>query len=584
MLKRTKRQLLIIFLVVSTLSGIHFIVNHANVNDIKNILYIDDAIDRYFGTKSRYPKRSEISGAKLNVDSKFQLRQVQLVCRHGTRYPTGTNNFNEKIEYMKEFLYSNSKLFPEKFEFLSFFENPYRENDYGLLDIQGVKDMQNLAKRAIHRYGNITNTIDDLSKIRIYSTNVSRVVDSAAAFISTIKIYLDEMNEGDDNENDNVRVDKETPIIEQDALEALSIDIRNFEYDDYKINALLESDINNYEDDFSYFKNDEILKYINIYEDRNKDIILSPHIACPLFSEEINSEDRDRTEINNNIKLLQKKYIHGVNSNLMKVLNLREEPDIGDSIMNMCIFEVALNNTRNQFCSLIDKPSFENFGFYEDYKNYHIKGYYNEVNQWLATPLFKEIVNDIDKEILQLKAPMKIRDTYNNNIVLRFAHAETIFPLITLLGLYKDKKHLSLKDSPPKSNYRFRTAEMAPFAANFWFELYEIETKYILGYKPEDDLIYTDNPFGNENVTNILKNLEESEKNQNKNTTFVLRILLNEKDISIPGCSPIEIVDINTREKTKYHNICLLSQFKHLYKSILNTTIDDYKKKCHIPN
>jgi len=253
---------------------------------------------------------------------------------------------------MKEFLYSNSKLFPEKYEFLSLFKNPYSENDYGLLDIQGVKDMQNLAKRAIHRYGGIIDTIDDLSKVRTYSTNISRVVDSAAAFISTLKIHLDEINEGDDNENDNVRVDKETPIIEQDALETLSIDIRNFDYDEYKINSLLESDLNNYEDDFNYFKNDEILKYINIYEDRNKDIILSPHIACPLFSEEIDS--KDRKEINDNIKLLQSKYIQGVNSNLKKVLNLHEEPDIGDSIMSMCIFEVALNNTRNQFCSLVD--------------------------------------------------------------------------------------------------------------------------------------------------------------------------------------------------------------------------------------
>jgi len=55
------------------------------------------------------------------------------------------------------------------------------------------------------------------------------------------------------------------------------------------------------------------------------------------------------------------------------------------------------------------------------------------VNQWLVTPLFKEIVNDIDKEILQTKVPMKIQNNSNTNIILRFAHAETIFPLITLL-------------------------------------------------------------------------------------------------------------------------------------------------------
>jgi len=583
MLKRTKRQLLIIFLVVSTLSFVHFIYNNVNVNNIKNVLIIDDNIDKYFGTKSRYPLRSEIFIANLNIDSKFQLRQVQLVCRHGTRYPTGSRNFNEKIELMKEFLISKSELFPEKFSFLVFFKNPYNKSNYGSLDIQGVRDMQNLAKRAMNRYNNIIKTINDLSKVRIYSTNVSRVIDSAAAFVSTLKIHLDEMNGIDSNEDDNVKVDKENSIVEEDIpLETISVEKRNSKYDENKVKMLLETDINNYEDDFSYFQNDEILKYINIYKDRSKDIILSPHIACPLFNEEINS--KDNAKIKDNIKLLEDKYIQGVNNNLMKALNLDEVPTVGESIMSTCIFEVALNNTRNQFCSLIDKNSLENYGFYENYRNYHIKGYYIEVNQWLVTPLFKEIVNDIDIEILQTKAPMKVQNNNNNtNIILRFAHAETIFPLITLLGLYKDKKHLTLKDSPPNDNYVFRSSEMVPFAANFWFELYEIETKYIIGYKPKDDIIYIDNPFGNN--TNILENLEKSEEQQqNKNSTFVIRILLNEKDISIPGCSPIEIVDLKTREKTKYKTICLLSQFKHLYKSILNTTINDYKKKCHIVN
>jgi len=420
------------FLIITTLSFIHFIYNNVNVNNIKKILIIDDNIDKYFGTKSRYPLRSEISYTKLNIDSKFQLRQVQLICRHGTRYPTGSKNYNEKIEYMKEFLISKSESFPEKFSFLVFFENPYSESDYGALDIQGVKDMQNLARRAMNRYDNIIKTINDLSKVRIYSTNVSRVVDSAAAFVSTLKIHLDEMNEIENNEDDDVKVDKENSIIEDDTpLETLSVEKRALKNDENKLKMNQESDNNNYEDDFSYFQNDEILKYINIYKDRSKDIILSPHIACPLFNEEVNS--KDNAKIKDNIKLLENKYIHGVNDNLVKVLNLDEVPSIGESIMSTCIFEVALNNTRNQFCSLIDKNSLENYGFYENYRNYHIKGYYNEVNQWLVTPLFKEIVNDIDKEILQTKVPMKIQNNSNTNIILRFAHAETIFPLITLL-------------------------------------------------------------------------------------------------------------------------------------------------------
>lgn len=80
MLKRTKRQLLLFFSIIISLVGFHFIYNHALTKKIEYINFIDDNIDRYFGTKSRYPIKSEISGANLNINSKFKLRQVQLVC------------------------------------------------------------------------------------------------------------------------------------------------------------------------------------------------------------------------------------------------------------------------------------------------------------------------------------------------------------------------------------------------------------------------------------------------------------------------------------------------------------------------
>ncbi|ORX41663.1 hypothetical protein BCR36DRAFT_587874, partial [Piromyces finnis] len=474
MLRRTKRQLLIIFIIVSTLTTIHIIYNNVSVKNFE-ILYNDDSIDKYFGTKSRYPIKSEISGENLNIDSKFQLRQVQLVCRHGTRYPTGTKNYNEKIEYLQEYLFSNIGSLPKHFPFLLFFENPYNVTEYGLLNIQGIKDMQNLAIRAIHRYRNITNTIDDLSKIHIYSTNVTRVVDSAAAFISAFKTHLDEIKEvevknnnatvNDKKENQNIEateqaemetllldrrnfIPNKNKITEQDNGELLTIHKRNMEFSESKIKIQLESDLKNYKNDYNFFQKGDLLKYINIYKNRSEDIILSPHIACPLFNEEVNGEDRN--EIKDNIKILENKYIQDVTNNVENFLNLKNIPNIvSESIMSICIFEVALNNTRNKFCNLIDKTSFEDYGFYEDYKNYHIKGYYNGVNKWLATPLLKEIVNDIDRELLKQKIPLIKENKFNTNIVLRFAHAETIFPLVTLLGLYKDKKHLTLKDSPP---------------------------------------------------------------------------------------------------------------------------------------
>jgi len=60
-------------------------------------------------------------------------------------------------------------------------------------------------------------------------------------------------------------------------------------------------------------------------------------------------------KVNKNLKILENRYIQNVISNIKKTLHLKEISSIvGESVMSMCVFEVALNNTRNQFCSLID--------------------------------------------------------------------------------------------------------------------------------------------------------------------------------------------------------------------------------------
>ena len=250
-------------------------------------------------------------------------------------------------------MYSNSHSFPQEYSFLSLFENPYNVTDYGLLDVQGIKDMQNLAKRAIRRYNNIIQSIDDIANVHVYSTNVSRVIDSATAFIKTIKIYLDEMRKNNLNKTEEIKIkNTQSLIFDQNEKETVAIDRKSYEYKEKSFNMLLRKEIDNYKNN-NYFQNDEMLNYIHIYNDRNKDIVLSPHIACPLFFDVINSNNR--MKVNKNLKILENRYIQNVISNIKKTLHLKEISSIvGESVMSMCVFEVALNNTRNQFCSLID--------------------------------------------------------------------------------------------------------------------------------------------------------------------------------------------------------------------------------------
>lgn len=56
--------------------------------------------------------------------------------------------------------------------------------------------------------------------------------------------------------------------------------------------------------------------------------------------------------------------------------------------------------------------------------------------------------------------------------VLYFGHAETLIPVLTALGLFRDAAHLRASNMVHMSGRRFRTSAIAPFAGNVALELY----------------------------------------------------------------------------------------------------------------
>ena len=57
--------------------------------------------------------------------------------------------------------------------------------------------------------------------------------------------------------------------------------------------------------------------------------------------------------------------------------------------------------------------------------------------------------------------------------VFRFAHAETLLPLISVLGLFKDDNQLLGTNFEENRDRKFRTSRIAPFSANVAFVLFD---------------------------------------------------------------------------------------------------------------
>lgn len=131
-----------------------------------------------------------------------------------------------------------------------------------------------------------------------------------------------------------------------------------------------------------------------------------------------------------------------------------------------CAFDIAVYNITNHFCTLFDESSTNILEYYQDLGDYYTKGYGYTINYHIACLLLTDIFNIHEQYVSQ----------QNPNLLakFRFAHAETIQPLIAILGLYKDSSPLMANWNETQiANRQWKTSAISPFAANVQFILYD---------------------------------------------------------------------------------------------------------------
>lgn len=181
-----------------------------------------------------------------------------------------------------------------------------------------------------------------------------------------------------------------------------------------------------------------------------------------------------------------------------------------------CRAEVAAFDKSDGWCTVFSRRDAELLEFGDDMHAYYVKGHGHALSTLCAQPLLADIVRHMD-------------DASGNAGVeagrLRFAHAETLLPLVALLGMHEDAKPLTADWSDEEIAARkWRTAEISPLAGNVALAQYKCgagEERYV-------ELVH------------------------------------NEAVKAVPGCE-------------EYGRLCPLSRFKYLHKSTLEI---DWDKVC----
>jgi len=188
-----------------------------------------------------------------------------------------------------------------------------------------------------------------------------------------------------------------------------------------------------------------------------------------------------------------------------------------DQMHHACIFDIALENRSDHFCTLFDREDMEILEYADDLKEFYRKANGFEINYRMSCLLITEMINIFE---LKINGNRKIKHELAK---LRFAHGETVIPVLSALGLYKpnNNSEMSSDSTPQQIRNRVWKSSIA-------------------------------NPFGS-NIALILYNCSN---------VFKVKILHNEAPVIINGCNdiycPFEVLKHQLRDyiNCSFDNIC----------------------------
>ncbi|KAH1167537.1 multiple inositol polyphosphate phosphatase 1 [Mauremys mutica] len=136
-----------------------------------------------------------------------------------------------------------------------------------------------------------------------------------------------------------------------------------------------------------------------------------------------------------------------------------------------CSFELAIKNVNSPWCSLFNEEDAKVLEYLNDLKQYWKRGYGYDINSRSSCILFQDIFKHLDKAIAESKSSMPI----SSPVILQFGHAETLQPLLALMGFFKDEEPLTANNYKKQMHRKFRSGRIVPYASNLIFVLYHCD-------------------------------------------------------------------------------------------------------------
>ncbi|XP_008114508.2 multiple inositol polyphosphate phosphatase 1 isoform X1 [Anolis carolinensis] len=187
-----------------------------------------------------------------------------------------------------------------------------------------------------------------------------------------------------------------------------------------------------------------------------------------------------------------------------------------------CSFGLTIKNINSPWCALFNTDDAKVLEYLNDLKQYWKRAYGHYINSRSSCNLFQDIFKHLDQAVSESKSftgngqrqctvkyhwdtcetnPANSRqsllikghgngqsveqgeDTCATNssraisspVMLQFGHAETLLPLLALMGYFRDTEPLKADNYAKQAGRQFRSGRIVPYASNLLFLLYHCE-------------------------------------------------------------------------------------------------------------
>ncbi|XP_028845711.1 multiple inositol polyphosphate phosphatase 1-like [Denticeps clupeoides] len=152
----------------------------------------------------------------------------------------------------------------------------------------------------------------------------------------------------------------------------------------------------------------------------------------------------------------------------LKVPYVNFTADMVEAAFYLCSYDFTIHGHISPWCHLFDEADAQVMEYAGDLKQYWKRGYGHDINRQSSCILFHDLFSRLDRADNESSY-----GEVSEAVTVQVGHAETLLPLLTLMGLFKDDEALDSTNFATQGNRTFRSGRMVPYAANLVMVLYD---------------------------------------------------------------------------------------------------------------